>query len=198
MVRTEGYFTSTFAMVEGVKQPSKTDRLATRMRRYASAEQLILMRNLGYGGAAACLVILVQLAQVGTGEIPLKVTVVATSVSLPLWLMLGATYELYIFLGKKATLICAPNSPPTSSGSLRWQQVSHLSSQSGGSSGTSCLTPSGCLPQLASCVSSLPRYSTPFSHAGGSVRKGRARPSLKTTSSPPARAGQQQHWTPYA
>jgi len=89
-------------MSKGKKQQSNIDRLAKRMERYASAERLILMRNLGYGGAAACLVILAQLAQVGAEEISLKVTVVATSISLPLWFLLGASYECYIFLGKQS------------------------------------------------------------------------------------------------
>ena len=65
-------------------------------------ERLLLLRNLGYGGAAASLVILVQLVQVGAKDFSLQLTVLALSVALPLWLSLGATYEFYIFLGKQS------------------------------------------------------------------------------------------------
>lgn len=88
-------------MAQEAKQPSKMNRLTTRMERYASAERLFMMRNLGYGGAAACLVILVQLAQVGAKDFSLQVTIVATSIDMPLWLTLGGIYEAYILLGKQ-------------------------------------------------------------------------------------------------
>lgn len=84
------------------QQSSKTDRLTERMRRYASVERLMLMRNLGYGGAATCLVVLVGLAQVGAKDPALKISVLSASAALPLWLLLGAIYELYIFLGKQS------------------------------------------------------------------------------------------------
>ena len=89
-------------MAAGEKQPSRIDQLAKRMWRYASNEPLVLMRNLGYGGAAACLLILVGLVKVGAKDLPLQVTVVSSSIGLPLWLVLGVTYESYIFLGKQS------------------------------------------------------------------------------------------------
>ena len=82
--------------------PSKVDRLNERMQRYASVERLVLMRNLGYGGAAACLVVLVGLTQVGAKDSALKISVLSASVALPLWLLLGGIYEYYIFLGKQS------------------------------------------------------------------------------------------------
>lgn len=60
------------------------------------------MRNLGYGGAATCLVVLVGLAQVGAKDPALKISVLSAAVALPLWLLLGGIYELYIFLGKQS------------------------------------------------------------------------------------------------
>jgi hypothetical protein len=60
------------------------------------------MRNFGFAGAATCLVILVGLAQVGAKELPLKISVLSASVALPMWLLLGSTYEAYIFLGKQS------------------------------------------------------------------------------------------------
>lgn len=82
--------------------PSKTDRLNERMRRYASVERLMLMRNCGYGGAAACLIVLVGLTQVGAKDMALRVSVFSASLALPMWLLLGGIYELYIFLGKQS------------------------------------------------------------------------------------------------
>ncbi len=60
------------------------------------------MRNLGYGGAAACLVVLVGLAQVGAKDPALRISVFSASVALPIWLLLGGIYEFYIFLGKQS------------------------------------------------------------------------------------------------
>lgn len=82
--------------------PTSSDRLNERIRRYASIERLMLMRNLGYGGAATCLVVLVGLAQVGAKELPLKVSVLSASIALPMWLLVGGIYEFYIFLGKRS------------------------------------------------------------------------------------------------
>lgn len=79
---------------------SKTDRLTKRMRRYTSVERLLLMRNLCYGGSAACLVILLGLTQTSANNCSLQVSVIAAAISMPLWLVLGGTYEFYIFLGK--------------------------------------------------------------------------------------------------
>ena len=62
----------------------------------------MLMRNLGYGGAAACLVVLVGLTQIGAKDPALKISVLSASVALPLWLLLGGIYEFYIFLGKQS------------------------------------------------------------------------------------------------
>lgn len=72
------------------------------MRRYASHDRLLLLRNLGYGGAAVCLVVLVGLIQIGAKDIALKVSVYSASVALPFWLLIGAIYEYYIFLGKQS------------------------------------------------------------------------------------------------
>lgn len=69
---------------------------------YASVERLMLMRNLGYGGAAACLVVLVGLTQIGAKVGSLQISVISTSVALPLWLLLGGIYEFYIFLGEQS------------------------------------------------------------------------------------------------
>ena len=78
------------------------DQLNERIWRYSSAERLTLLRNLGYGGAAASLAVLAGLTQVGAKDSALQVSVFAASVSLPAWLLIGSIYEYYIFLGKQS------------------------------------------------------------------------------------------------
>jgi len=73
-----------------------------RMQRYPSEGRLVLMRNLAFGGAAACLAILIQILQVGVKDNALTVSVLATAVGIPFWLGLGAMYECYIFLGPRS------------------------------------------------------------------------------------------------
>jgi len=46
--------------------------------------------------------VLVGLTQVGAKDSALKITVICASVALPAWLMLGAIFEYYIFLGKES------------------------------------------------------------------------------------------------
>lgn len=72
------------------------------MYRYPSAERFILLRNFSYGGAASCLIILLQLTQLGAKDLSLQVATVAAAVGLPLWITLGFTYENYITLGKQS------------------------------------------------------------------------------------------------
>lgn len=81
---------------------SKNERFNNRMHRYASLERLMLMRNLSYGDAAASLVILLGLIQIGAKNIFLQASTASISASLPLWLLLGGIYEFYIFLGKES------------------------------------------------------------------------------------------------
>lgn len=72
------------------------------MLRYTSAERLVLLRNIGYGGAAVCLIMLLQMAQVGARDLSLRISAIALSIGMPFWFLLGATVELYIFLGKES------------------------------------------------------------------------------------------------
>lgn len=62
----------------------------------------MLMRNLSYGSAAAALVILLGLIQIGARNIFIQASTISISASLPLWLLLGGIYEFYIFLGKES------------------------------------------------------------------------------------------------
>lgn len=83
-------------------QPSKSDRLVERMKRYVSHDRLLITRNLSYGAAAACLVILVGLAQISIHTTALEISVYSASIALPIWLLIGGVYEYYIFLGKQS------------------------------------------------------------------------------------------------
>jgi len=78
------------------------DVLTERIRRYPSAERLTLLRNVGYGGAALCLAVLVGLTQVGAKDAALRLSVYSASIALPLWLLIGGLYEYCIFLGKQS------------------------------------------------------------------------------------------------
>lgn len=76
-----------------------------RLRRYMSIERLMMMRNFGYGSAAACLVILLGLIQVQSTDRnnpSFLISAISASVSLPAWLLIGVIYEYYIFLGKES------------------------------------------------------------------------------------------------
>ena len=81
---------------------SRVDQLNDRLQRHISTEGLLLARNLSFGGAATCLIVLVGLAQVGAGGVALKISVLSASVALPMWLLRGIIYEIYIFLGKQS------------------------------------------------------------------------------------------------
>ncbi len=84
------------------KSKSNFDRLSDRIKRYPSEGRLMLLRNLAFGAAAVCLVIFVQIIQVGAASLPLKVCVLAAAIGMPLWLAVGGCYEYYIFLGAKS------------------------------------------------------------------------------------------------
>jgi len=82
--------------------PGKFTRLTQRLQRYPSEGRLILGRNLALGAAAACLVILVQILQVGAKDEALTLSVVAIAVGIPLWFLIAVLYEYYIYLGARS------------------------------------------------------------------------------------------------
>jgi hypothetical protein len=72
------------------------------MYQYPSEGRLLLLRNLCLGAAASCLLILIQLAQVGVQPLELQVTAIAASAAIPLWIGAANLYEAYVFLGRKS------------------------------------------------------------------------------------------------
>lgn len=84
------------------KEPSFTQRLSSASK--PSTEVTILNRNLSYGSAAACLVILIGVLQVRAQEreIPLQISVFSASVGMPLWLLIGMLHEIHILLGVRS------------------------------------------------------------------------------------------------
>jgi hypothetical protein len=81
---------------------SKFDRLTGKMLSNPSEGKLLLSRNLSFGGAAACLVILSQIIQVGAKDEALEISVVGAAVGIPLWIAVGSIHEFFIALGKRS------------------------------------------------------------------------------------------------
>ena len=81
---------------------SPTDLLNRRIMRYTSEARLLLVRNLCFGAAAACLVVVSQIIQVGAKDRALEVSVISGCVSMPLWIAAGAIYEYFLNLGKQS------------------------------------------------------------------------------------------------
>lgn len=84
------------------KTPSNFDRLLERASRYPSESRLSLVRNLSYGAAAVCMVILVETLEVGVKSDALEVALIGAAVGIPLWIAVGTMYELYLNLGKQS------------------------------------------------------------------------------------------------
>ena len=81
---------------------SSTERFKKRLRRYSSLDRLMITRNFSYGGAVTCLIILLELLQVGSKVTSLQISTLSISFALPFWILLGGFYEYYIFLGKES------------------------------------------------------------------------------------------------
>lgn len=83
---------------------SKSQFLTKRMQQYATAEHPLLLRNLAFGGGAACLAILLGLIQlhVDFQKTPLSFTVIALAVGMPMSILLGSIYENYVLLGQQS------------------------------------------------------------------------------------------------
>ena len=72
------------------------------MMRYTSESRLLLTRNICFGSAAAGLVVISQIIQVGAKDRALEVAVVAGCVSMPLWIAAGTIFEYFLNLGKQS------------------------------------------------------------------------------------------------
>ncbi len=81
---------------------SATERLSRRMYQYPSESRLLLLRNLSFGSAAACLVVISQIIQVGAKDSALAASVTAGCVAMPLWIAVGAVFEYFLNLGKRS------------------------------------------------------------------------------------------------
>jgi hypothetical protein len=67
-------------------------------QRTPSKEMIVLYRNMGFGGGAICLVLLLGIAQIKSGPNPaLTISVLSASFSLPLWLLFGVIYFIEPF-----------------------------------------------------------------------------------------------------
>lgn len=84
------------------KKTSNAEQLNKHVQRYASSEELLLIRNLSYAASATCFVILMGLIQVGAKELPILISTIAASIGLPSWLLIGSIFENYVFVGHKS------------------------------------------------------------------------------------------------
>jgi hypothetical protein len=78
------------------------DQLTEQLERYPSLDKLHVQRNLALGGAAACLIILIELFSVGIPSVSLRVALVACAVAIPAWVGMAGLIEYYIVLGPKS------------------------------------------------------------------------------------------------
>jgi len=69
---------------------------------YPSESRIGLYRNLSYGGAGSCLIMILALLQVWTDSTSLTVALYAACAAIPGFFALGGIYEAYIFAGKKS------------------------------------------------------------------------------------------------
>jgi hypothetical protein len=93
-------------IVDPEAEKSSSDELSKHLSENANEEHLKLYRAFALGGAAASLAILVQLLQVGAQSYFVKLTVLAISCSLPLWITISAIYELCIASGAPGIQQC--------------------------------------------------------------------------------------------
>jgi type IV secretory pathway TrbD component len=85
------------------QEPSLTARLSNETLNARTVEQVLLLRNICLSGAAATLVILTGLLQVSDKSSFAFISAVwLTSLSLPLWVLAGTTYEGYVLLGERS------------------------------------------------------------------------------------------------
>ena len=85
-----------------IQRSWKWNRLLERINRFPTAEGIALARNLAYGGAAACLVMLTQILQLNATDTALDVSVFGAAIALPLWIATGTIYEFFMTLGERS------------------------------------------------------------------------------------------------
>ena len=84
------------------KPKSHTDLLSERMSRYPSESKFQMFRNLSFGAAGSCLLMLSIIFPRGATELPLQISLYASAAGIPIWLTVGGLYESYIALGPKS------------------------------------------------------------------------------------------------
>jgi hypothetical protein len=82
------------------KSEGATDRLNRRVNQHPSESRILVTRNLSYGAAAAALIVMIEIIQIGAKDPALELAVQAACLSMPIWIAVGVIYEFFIFLGK--------------------------------------------------------------------------------------------------
>ena len=70
--------------------------------RYMSESKLELMRNLSFAASGTLLANILLIAQIGIKDLPLRVSVFASAIALPIWIAHASIYEAYIFRGRSS------------------------------------------------------------------------------------------------
>jgi uncharacterized membrane protein len=76
--------------------------LAERMNSEPTEARLAMTRNMYFGAAGVCLLVLTLLVEVGGGTLALRLSLLASAVGIPVFVLLGKIHEYYIILGERS------------------------------------------------------------------------------------------------
>lgn len=80
--------------------PPRMPTLAERINAEPNESRLSMSRNMHYGAAGVCLLVLTLLVQMGGSSRAFLASLVSSAVGIPIFLLLGSIYEYYIVLGE--------------------------------------------------------------------------------------------------
>jgi len=89
-------------MSEATKPPRQRPTLAERINSEPNESRLSMSRNMHYGAAGVCLLVLTLLVQMGGDSRAFRASLVSSAVGIPVFLLLGSIYEYYIVLGEQS------------------------------------------------------------------------------------------------
>jgi|SRR5665213_228083 len=79
---------------------TKWDRMLNRTGGQPTENSFMLLRNLAFGGAAACLVVLTQIIPLGVTADSLRISVYSAAAGMPFFVGAGGIFEFFITLEK--------------------------------------------------------------------------------------------------
>jgi hypothetical protein len=81
--------------------PSEIELHNNQLSERDTAQILTLYRNMGFGAAATCLIILLSIAQIRETHIALKISTFSAIIGIPPWLLLSLIYDHHLVIGKQ-------------------------------------------------------------------------------------------------